>query len=150
MIFLFIITLSICGSLYVFSRNYFILFPKLHSSSFQFALNRAIPFIEKTKDYFDEIIISNDNNLYQSYMFYLFQTKFDPVTYQRLGGTKSGGFASEHKIGNLSFRQIDWEKEKKGGKVLYVGNPEDFRDNQKGLQAFVNLNGEEAVIVRQE
>ncbi|MBI3576799.1 glycosyltransferase family 39 protein [Candidatus Gottesmanbacteria bacterium] len=129
------------GSLQVFNKQYFDIFPKTQSDSFQYALGQAIPtMISLSKDY-DHVIVSNQKNLYQSYMFYLFYSRFDPRMYQQLGGTVSGGYAETHTIGKFFFRPIDWTKDSKAERTLLVGNPSEFSQRARTLAEFANLDG---------
>lgn len=116
-----------------FYQQYFVVFPKAQSQSFQYALSKTMPFVTKSQSAYDKIIFSNENNLYQSYMFFLFYSKYNPDIYRRQGGTKSGGFAEEHTFSKFEFRPIDWSKEQKDTKTLYIGNPNDFPGNIKTL-----------------
>lgn len=125
-----------------FYQQYFIVFPKAQSQSFQYALSKTIPFVVKNQDAYDRIIFSNEDNLYQSYMFFLFYSKYNPDIYQRQDGTKSGGFAEEHAFSKFEFRPIDWSKEQKNKTTLYVGNPNDFPENIKTLFTGKYLNNE--------
>ena len=75
-------------------------------------------------------------------MFFLFYTQYDPKLYQLQGGSVSGGFDKTHQFGKFEFRPIDWNKEKKDGKNLYVGNPTDLSGSFK---TFFYLNGKEGV-----
>lgn len=125
-----------------FYQQYFVVFPKAQSQSFQYALFKTIPFVAKSQSVYDKIIISNKDNLYQSYMFFLFYSKYNPNVYQRQGGTKSGGFAEEHTFSKFEFRPIDWNKEQKSKTTLYVGNPNDFPENIKTLFTGSYLNNE--------
>ena len=132
-------------SLQSFYRNYYIIFPKEQSKSFEYALSHAIPAIVSKESSYNTIILSNENNLYQSYMLYLYYTRFDPLTYQRLGGTTSGGYAVTHKIGKYEFRPIVWNKERPLSKTLYAGNPQDFPKDISTLNTFYLLDGTAAV-----
>lgn len=134
-------------SLAYFYRQYFLVFPKTQSDSFQFALSKTISYVLKNEDSYDKIVFSNKNNLYQSYMFYLFYTKYDPKKYLKEGRTKSGGFEETHKFSNLEFRPIETEKEESGS--LLVGNIKDFEDqkNLKELSVIKNLNGKAMIKV---
>lgn len=117
-------TVVIVGSLFYFYYQYFTVFPKTQSSSFQYPLQQALQYAVLHQKAYKRVISSNADNLYQSYMFYLFMTQYDPATYQREGGTKSGGFAQRHKIGTFEFRPIEWNHES-GNDALYLINSED-------------------------
>lgn len=127
--------------------NYFHTFPKEQSASFQYAFSEAIPYILKNEKSYDTIIFSNKDNLYQSYMFFLFYSKYNPYRYQQEGGTKSGGFAKFHKIGKFHFRPIEWEREKKDSNILFVGNLNDFKNDYTVLQTFHNLNQKDGIVI---
>ncbi len=141
-IFYFLLFGTIFLSLRYFYQQYFIVFPKEESNSFQYALSQTIFFVLKNQASYDKIIFSNIDNLYQSYMFFLFYSKYDPNIYQRQGGTKSGGFAEEHAFSKFEFRSIDWDKEQKNRKTLYVGNTSDFPQGIGALFEGKYLNGE--------
>lgn len=140
-VFIFFVVYSL-SALY---KNYFVVFPKEQSSSFQYALTRAIPYVLSKQQNYEKIIFSNEDSLYQSYMFLLFHSRYDPALYQKQGGTISGGFAETHNFGKYEFRPIEWEKEKERG--LYVGNVSDFPKETGGLMIFSNLDGKEAIKV---
>lgn len=123
-------------------RNYFVVFPKEQSKSFQYALKDAVFYANQHQGEYSKIVFSNQNDLYQSYMFFLFYTRYDPKLYQQQGGTKSGGFAETHKFGKFEFRPIDWNKEKKDGKNLYIVNPTDLSESFK---TFFYLDGKEGI-----
>lgn len=125
-VFLFLFTFLILITLTVFYKNYFFIFPKTQSSSFQYSLSKAVLFIAKNQTKYKKVIISNHDNLLQSYMFYLFYTRYDPKLYLEKGGTISGGYAQTHKLDNLFFMPFDSRSIKDQKNILYVGNPNDF------------------------
>jgi len=139
---LFAFGILILFSLVTFYKNYFVIFPKEQSSSFQYVLSQAIPFVLSEERNYSKIVFSNKDNLYQSYMFFLFYSKYDPKLYQKLGGTKSGGFAETHLFDKYEFRPIKWDKENKDPDILYVGNNEDFPENVETIKTVNYLNGE--------
>ncbi len=147
-----IIVLIVCVIVLInvgyFSRQYFVEFPKKESSSFQYALSRAIVFSWGEKNSFNKIIISDRNNLYQSYMFLLFYSKYDPNLYQREGGTKSGGFAANHSFDKFEFRPVSWSSESQGKGILYIRNILNLTVDTKvfNIKTFSNLDGENKII----
>ncbi len=144
---LFSFALLVIFSLSTFYKNYFIVFPKEQSSSFQYAIKEAIDYVNLNKDNYDKIVFSNRKNLYQSYMFYLFYSKYDPSLYQKLGGTVSGGYAENHKFDNLFFEPVNFKEDNRSKGALYIGNQNEFSKNVNPIKTFRNLNGEEAIIV---
>lgn len=132
-------------SMFTFYNNYFIVFPKEQSNSFEYAFSKMLPFVLSQEKNYDRIVFSNKDNLYQSYMLFLYYTRFDPATYQKLGGTISGGFAESHKIGKYEFRPINWAKEK--GNTLYVGNLDEFPQAIAPKKAFSDLSNKSKILV---
>lgn len=123
-----------------FYVNYFAEFPKLHSKAYQYALSQAVPYVLENEDKYEKIVFSNYDNLFQSYMLFLYHSKYDPRLYQEQGGTLSGGFDMIHKFGKYEFRPIKWDEEK-SRKTLYVGNPKEFPENIEASQEFYYLDG---------
>ncbi len=134
-------------SLQAFYKNYYIVFPKEQSKSFHYALSKAIPFVLSKENSYDKIVFSNENNLYQSYMVFLYHSRFDPLLYQKQGGTKSGGFAQTHTFDKFEFRPILWDREIIRGNVLYVGNITDFPADITSVFTSSNLDGTPAIRV---
>lgn len=120
----------IVSSILYFMKQYFQVFPVTQSASFQYALGKTIAYVHQNEEKYQHIVFSNKNSLYQSYMFYLYYTGYDPIRYSAMGGTKSGGFSESHIIGTYEFRPIDWAGETRNG--LYVGNVAEFPDGVTG------------------
>ena len=135
---------SVLSGIY-FAINYFVVFPKTQSSSFQYALSKAIPYAKQVEKEYPQIIFSNKDNLYQSYMFFLFYTKYDPKLYLSEGGTKSGGFAETHIIGKYQFKPVEYSKIPKG--TFVVGNIFEIPATANLLQIIPNLNGTDEIII---
>lgn len=132
-------------SLKTFYINYFIVFPREQSQSFHYAFSKVIPYVLSKQENYGRIVFSNKDNLYQSYMVFLYYSRYDPLLYQKEGGTKTGGYAETHKFSKYEFRPIIWEKEKNPG--LYIGNVADFPSFPKAIFIGKNLNGNEAIEV---
>ena len=135
-------------SLFNFYRNYFIVFPKEQSSSFQYAISKTIPYVLSHKKNYQKIVFSNRDNLYQSYMFFLYYSHYNPSLYQKLG-TKSGGFAETHAFDKYEFRPIVWSKDKFLKNTLFIGNTQDFFNQKDFLKSFTNLDKEEVIRIVQ-
>lgn len=127
----------------VFFRHYFRDFPRLHSGSFQYALNRAFDDIVSGQKVHPDLI-SNRDNLYQSYMFYLFHSKKNPADYIAQGGTLSGGFNQAHRIDGMEFNAIDKDRIYTSGTVL-LGNPDEFDSRYQVLERYYQRDGAEGV-----
>lgn len=131
-------------SLYSLYQNYFYVFPKEQSESFDYALSKAIPYVLTLEDKYSNIVFANNNNLSQSYMLYLYYSKYDPRLYQSEGGTKSGGYAETHHIGKYLFRPINWQTETLTN-ALYVGNVTDFPKGTQFVKTFYSLDGKATI-----
>ncbi|MDP3941480.1 MAG: glycosyltransferase family 39 protein [bacterium] len=130
-----------------FIFGYFVIFPNTQADSFQSVLSSAMQFVTENDQKYKTVVISNQENLYQSYMFYLFVKKYDPSKYLSEGGTSSGGYAVEHRIGSLQFRPISWQNEEKSNTILYVGNKEDFGTGANILKEFSYPDGKGGVVL---
>ncbi len=120
--------------------NYFTLFPKTQSDSFQYALSQAIPYVVANEGTYEHIVFSNEGNAYQSYMFFLFHTRRDPQLYLQEGGTGSGGYAESHMIGRYVFRPFD-RAEQLMPDTLYVVDSSQVPASAHVLTTFTNLDG---------
>ena len=126
-----------------FFTSYTKSFPKEYSSQFQYGVIQAMNYIDK----FDgEIVISNRGNLSASYMYYLFANKYSPQKYQSQGGTISGWFNYERKIGKVSFRNIEGYMK---DNVVLVINPQEYKTGSI-IHKIKNLKGEEVILIVQK
>ena len=133
-------------SLAKFYRNYFIRFPKEQSAAYSYDGAKAFAYAFTQQNKYQKIVFSNQKNLYQSYMLYLYYSKYDPEQYQLQGGTVSGGFARFHKIGKYEFRPIVWSSDKLMKDTLLIGNVSEFPRSIIPAQVFRLLNGETTLI----
>ncbi len=127
-----------------FYHSYFVLLPRELGHHFQYGVVTAFEETGKIEGNYDKIIVSNKERLFESYMFYLYSNKYDPIIYQKSGGTKSGGFAKEHKIGNYVFGDI---KNKIGRNQIYIINPEEITADMQVIKEIKYKNGKTALIL---
>lgn len=139
-------TILLTVSLWFFARQYYLVFPQTQSDSFQYALTQSIPYVLSNEQKYQSVVFSNQNNLYQSYMFFLFHSRYDPDKYVKDGGTVSGGFAEPHSIDKYEFRPISWKEDMQKRGTLFIGNIFDFSSDAKVMQEFQYLNGLVGVI----
>ncbi len=118
---------------YFVQQNYF------NSQSWQYGYQEAVEEIKKIEDNYEKIIVSNQPHLDQSYIFFLFYLKFDPLTYQKSG--------TNHGFSKYVFKPIKWEEEEKTPTTLYVGRPSDFPESFKAIKTARFLNDEPAIII---
>jgi len=126
-------------------HHYFVNFPFEQSDSFQYPLKKAIEYALVNQDQYQKIVVTNQKQGYQSYMFYLFFSRYPPETYLKNGGTKSGGYSEIHTIGKFEFRPIDWIQNQERSEILFIGNTTDFPAEVASKARFGLLNGEEAM-----
>lgn len=142
------VLLVVC-ELYRTAGAYFTVFPYTQSRSFQYALQQSIGDITANSDRGLSVVISNQDNLYQSYMFYLFGSRYDPALYQQAGGSISGGYDADHRIGNLNFRRIIWTEDRKRKNTVFFGNSEDFSGQYAVLGLYKYLDGTPGIVAVQ-
>ncbi len=95
------------------------------SEYWQYGYKDAVALTEKEKGKYEKVVVST--TLEQSYMFFLFYTKYDPKTYLAGGGTRSGSFDEiKNSFGKYEFRKLHWSQERRDGTILYVGAPNDM------------------------
>lgn len=137
----------IVWSLWIFYVNYFIVFPKEQSKSFEYAFSKMVPYVLSVQNNYKKIIFSNTDNLYQSYMVFLFHSKYDPFLYQGQGGTISGGYAEPHQFGKYEFRDVNLTKEKLKKGNLYIVNYSQAINALPIVKTFKNLDEKTGVVL---
>ncbi len=140
-----ICTLFLIFNFLYYLNQYFVQQNYYYSEAWQYGYREAIALIKPIKSKYNKIVVTNDRPLDQSYMFFLYYLKYDPVAYQKEGGTITGGFKEEHRFGKFEFRNISWSQEKGGN--LYVGRPEDFPPGARILKTINYLNGKPAILI---
>ncbi len=137
---LFLLILFVLG----FFHSYFTLVPRELSQHFQYGVLNALSYAKNNETKYSRIVVSNRDRLFESYMFYLYSHKIDPVKYQVQGGTRSGGFAEEHKIDKYEFGSIE---DKIYPNTLYVINPNEFKSGMTKLTEIPYLDGKTSLIL---
>lgn len=117
-----LIILVVLFSSLFFYNSYFTNFPHELANQFQYGAIQAFKASKKMDGNFEKVFISNRDNLFQSYMFYLYETGLSPEEYQKNGGTKSGGFAESHVIGKYNFGSV----ERVDDNSLVIAGPYEF------------------------
>ena len=128
-----------------FSHQYFTVFPKEQSDSFQYALGNAIEYLRDESKKYSRVIVTNEGAGYQSYMFFLFYSQYDPSRYLKNGGTTSGGYAQMHKIDNVSFEPIE-NTEQVLPNTLYIADVSLLPHGGSVKRIFANKDGKPAVV----
>jgi 4-amino-4-deoxy-L-arabinose transferase-like glycosyltransferase len=125
--------------------QYFFVMNREYSEYWQYGYKEAVAYTELVKKNYKKVVVST--GLEQSYMFYLFYTKYDPVKYLENGGTKSGSFAERaNAFDTYEFRPINWDREVFDGTILYVGSPSEMPHGNNAHIQF--LNGKPAIEIK--
>ena len=135
----------LCG-LFVFWNGYFIRFPNEQSDSFQFAMGNAVRYANLHASAYESVQFANQGNLYQSYMFYLFYSTYDPLKYHAGGGTVSGGYNESHKIGRAVFGFLPQKREQLQKNTVYFYDASEVPEGLRTIETFYNLDGKPAII----
>jgi 4-amino-4-deoxy-L-arabinose transferase-like glycosyltransferase len=122
--------------------QYFLYYNKNSSQDWQYGYKQAIDYLETNKYKYDHIVVSNQSPLDQSYIFFLYHTKYSPTEYQKLS---SHNTSEEKSFGKYRFTRL--ENRTQEGKVLYVGRPQDFSENEKSIYTINYLDGKQAILM---
>jgi len=127
-------------------HQYYVHMPLEYSEAWLYGRKEAALFTESLKDQYDRVIVST--KLQQPHEFWLYYTKYDPVKYLAEGGTVSGGFLEDrNKFDKYLFRPIDFEKQAREAKTLFVGTPEELKGKQNMLKIINYLNGDPVIYI---
>lgn len=126
---------------YFIQQNYF------YAYDWQYGYEQAIPEIQKIKDEYSQIVVSDREPMDKSYMFFLFYLRYPPHEYQKIGQFSSGGFGNEHRFDKYEFRNFDWPVKEKTTGILYVGTPADFPNGVKARKIIKYPNGKPAIML---
>lgn len=121
----FLCGIFVAGNIAYYLDMYFVHQNPEISEYWQYGYKDAVELTERVKASYQKVVVST--TLEQSYMFFLFYTKYDPKLYLAGGGTRSGSFEEKKNHFDMyEFRKLDWPKERRDGTILYVGDPKDM------------------------
>lgn len=163
------ILLTLIGGFFIlwFVHSYFVTFNRELSYKYQDGVKEAIVYAKEHENEHKNIIFSNRGNLLFSYMYYLYFNKYDPNTYIKNGGTKSGGFYGNNTIGKYAFvypnfyfngKRDSFNKdayESNDSSTLYIVDAADipldpaFWENMEEVIKIKSLAGNDAIIILQ-
>lgn len=138
---LFIVNVSYYLDQYFVQTNYYTAY------DWQYGYGKAVPFVQSMEKNYQKIVVSNQPPLDQSYMFFLFYLKYDPILYQKEAQYASGGFRENHIFGKYEFRPINWQNGKSSVRTLYIGRPGDFPSSADILKVVYYPNGQPAMTI---
>lgn len=102
--FVYVVLISIIGFFMLwFMHAYYVTFKREAAYKYQYGIQEAITYAKKHESKHTTIVVSNRFNLGFSYMYYLFFTAYDPKLYIKNGGTQSGSFDGNNRIGKYLF-----------------------------------------------
>lgn len=137
----FIFNFSYYINQYFIQQNYF------HAKYWQYGYKEIVEYLMPIHNKYNKIIVSNKQPLDQSYVFFLFYSKYDPVRYLAEGGTKSGVLKETgNKFLNFEFRPFNYYEEKEHN-ILLVGSSVDLKEIFKTIKRVDYPNGEVAIRV---
>lgn len=126
-----LIVLVIFVSFFVYLHNYFSHYSYEKASFWQYGYAQSAQESEKYKNQFDRVIV--DKSIEQAYIFWLFNTKYDPKLYQQNG-------SREH-FGKFYF---NWEKPQSSND-LFIADAKVFPQGYIVLKTIYYLSGEEDI-----
>ncbi len=113
------------------------------SKYWQYGRQEAALFADSIKDQYNRVVVST--KLEQPHMFFLYYLKYDPIRYQKEGGTASGGWAEyRNKFDKYEFKPISYD-DMSDGFTLFVGLPSEFPASREVLKKIQYLDGEDAI-----
>ena len=124
-------------------NQYFVQQNYEYALDWQYGYKQMVENIQPVSEKYEKIVVSNDNEMAQSYMFFLFYTKYNPSKYLEEGGTNSGSFDDPHKFSNFEFREFDYDTEAKN--QLLIGSKKDFEEEYKTIHAVYYPDSELAI-----
>lgn len=127
-------------------HQYYVHMPIEYSKAWLFGRKEAALFTQNILENYDRVIVST--KLEQPHEFWLYYLKYDPQKYLAQGGTVSGGYLEDrNKFDKYHFLPIDFDKQQKEAKTLFVGLPSEFPSNINILKVVHYLNGEPAIYI---
>lgn len=126
---------------YFVQQNYY------NSMDWQYGYKELVGYLEPIHRKYKKVVVSNSGEMNQSYIFFLFYLRYDPIKYLANGGTNSGGFSYEgNRFLNFEFRTFNYYNESEKN-ILLVGSPGDFPEVFKLIHRIDYLNGIPAIHV---
>lgn len=141
-----IVLLAYIFNITYYLDQYFVQLNYFDSGEWQYGYEQAVQYVASVQGKYHKVIVSGKAPLDKSYMFFLFYMKYPPAEYQKVGKFSSGGFRETHAFGKYEFHNIDWRTESQEKNVLFVGNPDEFPSDVKGVvKTIYDFNGTPAI-----
>jgi len=131
-----VFTLLFLINITYYIHMYYIHTPIEYAHEWQYGYKEVVQKVRKYEDEVENIIVTYTYD--QPYIYFLFYNKVDPKWYQVNWG--SGEILrAERKFGKYSFRNIDWENDKKLHNVILVGSPGEIPKDASGKIADISF-----------
>lgn len=124
----------------IFMTSYFTWYPRLNARDWQYGYAQVSSYLASHSEQYDQIVVTKWYG--EPQLFLAFYNKWDPVWYQNenknnISYETSGQIwldqLPEYTVGKYTFKYIEWDKESRGAKTLYIGKFDDFPLNSKFL-----------------
>lgn len=141
----FVFVLIVLFNFVYFLDQYFVQQNYFNSKDWQYGWKEAVNYINSVSSDYDKVVVTNVTPLDQSYMFFLFNSKYSPGKY-----LSKNHDVNNHNFSNFEFRNIDWNNDRNLKNTLFVGRSSDFSgENLEVIKTIKYLDGEDAIkIVR--
>lgn len=124
-----------------FAYQYLVVAPDKMVKDWNYGYHQAVDFVAKIDHRYDQVIFSDDCG--ESYMHYLFFKPYPPDLFQdkaRFDEIDKFGIGHIFQVDKYRFRKIDWLKEKKEPRILWVGTAEEIPIDDKNLNYLKIIN----------
>ncbi len=126
--------------------QYFMQLNYYDSAQWQYGYKQAVAKVEQIGGKYSRIVVSDNQPLDKSYMFFLFYLKYSPSEYQTIGEKSSGGYAAHHAFSKFVFRPINWLKDSRLKNTLFVGSPNEI-PKAAALKIIYNPDKTPAIVI---
>lgn len=145
-LFMFVSGVALIANFLFYFHQYWVHMPLEYSKAWLYGRRQAAVFSDSIKANYDWVIVST--KLEQPHEFWLYYLKYDPIKYRKEGGTVSGGFLEDrNKFDKYLFKPIDFEKQAREAKTLFIGTPQEFPASANILKIIYYLSGEPAIYI---
>jgi 4-amino-4-deoxy-L-arabinose transferase-like glycosyltransferase len=127
--------------------QYYVQAPYFNAKDWQYGYKDVVAKLESPEFDNQKVVVSDVSPMDQSYIFFLFYTKFDPTKYQsRMAEYEKTRVRSFDKY---IFRKIEWEVDAQDKNTIYAGSPNTFSGETIDLGTAYYPDGTKAIqIVR--
>ncbi len=115
---------------FYYLHMYWIHTPIEYASSWQYGYKQAVEVVKNYEANYDKTVVTYAYD--QPYIYFLFYNQTDPFWYQANWGRAEIQRANRS-YGKFIFRNIDWTKDDKLSRTLFVGTPQEIPDGVAGL-----------------